>query len=340
MQARISDELLGRKHNIIGQETVGVGGFAKARRTIPEVLKVAEAMESHAPGATLLNYTNPAGIVTNAIFNSSRVQVIGLCSIPNDYRAQAALGCGCKPEEVELDYVGLNHFGFIRDVKVNGVSRWAEAFPYMREHTVEEEWGHIPGLAEKMREHIDHLGVMLTYYLQYYLETDLVLAAQQQSSQTRGQYILERIEPELAAAFADDSVCELPEIAKERGGSGYSRAAFELMSGIFHDTEEKRIVCCKNNGALPFLPHAACVEVPALISRKGAEAIEQPEVSPELAGMIAQMCHYETLTARSAYPPNLRTALDALQANPLASREPAKVGELLKEILDKDAAWL
>ncbi|MCC6733913.1 MAG: 6-phospho-beta-glucosidase, partial [Candidatus Omnitrophica bacterium] len=167
MAARIRDEKLGLRNHIIGQETTGIGGFAKALRTIPAILNIAAIIEKRAPQAWLVNFTNPAGIITESVLKHSSVRVVGLCNIPIGYIMAAAKAFSVSPSSIELDYAGLNHLSWVRGCRVDGIDRFPEFLEIIAGEFEEEEKPSSRAMAMWTR----FLGVVPNYYFAYYFCT-------------------------------------------------------------------------------------------------------------------------------------------------------------------------
>lgn len=314
MPARIADERLGLRHGLIGQETTGVGGFACALRTIPRILDVAAAMEAHSPSGRLLNFTNPAGIVTEAVLKHSAINTVGLCNVPIGMIMQLVKFFGGRVEDVELDYVGLNHLAWVRGFTLAGRDITDEVLDKFCEHA-REEWEH-PETRDNMVVAMRSLRMFCNYYLQYFYSTDTVLRTQQAKEKTRGEEVLE-IEAALFRKYADPNLAEKPEELGKRGGAHYSTAAFHLVDAIENDTGSRQVVCCRNNGAIPTFDRDVAVEVSAWIGANGATAIPQHAPEPAIRGLMQQIKAYESLTVEAAVTGDRETAFQALLSHPL-----------------------
>ncbi len=336
MAARIADEKLGLKHGIVGQETTGVGGFANALRTIPAILKVARAMEEHAPGGCLVNFTNPAGIVTEALIKHSAIRCVGLCNVPIGMIMDTVKHFGGTPEDVELDYVGLNHLSWVRAFRHRGRDVTREALATFRTHA-EEEWED-PATCKCMVEAMDRLGMFCNYYLQYFYATGPVLAFLREKPKTRGEEVLE-IERSLFEQYGDPATTEKPEELAQRGGAHYSTAAFMLIDAMENDTGSRQIVCCRNDGAIPTFDDDVSVEVPAIIDRSGARAISQAAPEPAIRGLMQLLKAYESLTVEAAVTGNRDAAFEALLSHPLTP-DARGCAVLLDELIELNRPWL
>jgi 6-phospho-beta-glucosidase len=314
MQARIEDERLGLRHHIIGQETTGVGGFACALRTIPRILDIARVMEELAPQGFLINFTNPAGINTEAVLKHSRIRTVGLCNVPIGMIMDTIKHLGGSVEELDLDYVGLNHLSWVRKFTRAGEDITRQALEKFIEHAA-DEWEH-EGTRNNMIAAMTSLGMFCNYYLQYYYSTATVLDTLEKKVKTRGEEVTE-IERALFEKYRDPSLTEKPEELGKRGGAHYSTAAFLLMDAIENDRQSRQIVCCRNNGAIPTFDADVSVEVPAQIGKGGAAAIPQEAPHPTIRGLMQLVKAYESLTVQAAVTGDRETAFQALLLHPL-----------------------
>jgi 6-phospho-beta-glucosidase len=330
IQARINDEKLGMRHGIIGQETTGIGGFACALRTIPRVLEIASAMEKLAPGGYLVNFTNPSGIITEALLRHSSVTSFGLCNIPVGMIMEVVKHTGCAMEDVELDYVGLNHLSWIRGFKVGGKDVTGEVLSKLIE-VAHEEWED-EAICEDMREAMNSLGMYLNGYLQYFYATDAALAKIQRKGITRGEEVVE-IERSLFEKYRQQELNEKPPELSKRGGAHYSTAAFHLIDAIENDRGNRQIVCCRNNGAVPTFDDDAAVEVAAIIGKGGATAIPQEAPAPSIRGLMQNIKAYETMTVQAAVNGDREVAFQAMLLHPLMPGAKA-CRSLLEELLE------
>jgi 6-phospho-beta-glucosidase len=330
IHARIADEKLGLRHGIVGQETTGVGGFACALRTIPPVLAIARAMEEVAPKGVLVNFTNPSGIVSEALFKHSSITSVGLCNVPIGIIMEVVKKMNCAMEDVELDYVGLNHLSWIRRFSVKGQDVTEPALAAFLDKA-EEEWEQAP-IRENMVEAIQRLHMFLNGYLQYYYATSDVLEYLRAKEKTRGEEVLE-VEKTLFEKYRQPDLDVKPEELSKRGGAHYSTAAFHLISAIHNDTGNRQIVCCRNDGAIPTFDDDVAIEVPAVIGKHGARAVAQAAPAPIIRGLMQAVKAYETLTVEAAVTGNRDAAFQAVLAHPLMPGA-KHARELLTELLD------
>lgn len=335
MQARINDEKLGLRHNIIGQETTGIGGFACALRTIPRILDVAHAMEELSPSGYLLNFTNPAGINTEAVIKHSKITSVGMCNIPINLIMDLRKHFGGEVENIELDYVGLNHLAWCRGFKVDGKDVSQEVIQYFIDHA-EDEWG--PATVDAMRAAMKSMNMWCNPYLQYFYSPDTMLDSLKKKDKTRGEEVVE-VEKALFAKYQDPNLTEKPEELMKRGGAHYSTAAFYLVDAIENDLNARQVVCCRNNGAIPTFDDDVAVEVSALIGKDGAKAIPQEKPVPIIRGLMQEIKAYESLTVQAAVKGDREAAYQALLLNPLMPNAVA-CEAVLADVLETNKPFL
>ena len=333
-QARINDEKLGLRHGIVGQETTGVGGFACALRTIPSILEIAHAMERLAPRGTLVNFTNPSGIVTEALIKHSSIRSVGLCNVPIGMIMDIVEGLGCRMEEVELDYVGLNHLAWVRGCTIGGQDRWSDVFQRFLE-LAPQEWEQ-EAVCASMVEAMKSMNMGFNPYLQYFYATEAVLEHIKSKPKTRGEEVVE-IENSLFEKYRQKELKEKPPELSKRGGAHYSTAAFHLISAIETDAKNHQVVCCRNNGAVPGFDDDAAVEVTAEIGKDGARALPQSAPEPAIRGLMQLIKSYETLTVEAAVTGDRECAFQALLNNPLLPDATA-CREVLNDVLEVNKA--
>lgn len=313
-RARHKDELLGRKYGLIGQETVGVGGFAKALRTIPVAMNVAQRVRQLAPNATFLNFTNPAGLITQCLTsNFPDLRIIGLCNVPWNTRIEIAQAMNTDFAKVDFDYVGLNHLSWVRGVKVDNQDVSAAAIKAFRGLTIDKaKPGDSPAWTQSS---IDLLEAIPNYYLLYYYETNNWIEYQK-SHETRASEVI-KIEDELIEKFKDENLVVKPEELMKRGGAYYSDSAAELMADIYSNAGTTHIVNTRNNGAIPGIHEDAVVEIPATITKDGAVARPTGALRQDFDALVRTVKDFELLTIDAALNGNEESALRALISNPL-----------------------
>ncbi len=334
-QARIRDEKLGFRNGIIGQETTGVGGFACALRTVPIVLAMARAIERCAPDAFVINFTNPSGIITEALLRYGNVKVIGLCNAPINMIMEIAKAAGVSRQQVGLDYVGLNHLSWIRGVSVDGTDITEAARQGYLDHLETEEEG---AAREALARFVETTGLMPNGYLRYYYATQEVFAEQNAKDKTRGEEVVE-IERELIAKYADPDLTEKPAELMKRGGAFYSTAAVDVMASIQQNKGDEQIVIARNGISIPCLPAECSVEVPCRIDRDGAQPGECGDVEPEIRGLMQVVKAYEELTVNAAVERDRDAALMAMVTHPLMPGI-ERCREILDELLEINKEFL
>lgn len=306
--ARISDETFPLECGCVGQETTGAGGLGKALRTVPVVLGVAERIRRRAkPGAWIVDFTNPVGIVTRALLDAGH-KAVGLCNVAIGFQRSFASALGVDPSAVILDHVGLNHLTWERAAFVDGVDR----LPGLISARLAEisEMVDVPG------EIITMLGNVPSYYLSYFYNHDKHVR-ESLGAQTRGQRVAE-IEAILLDMYRDVSLTEKPALLGERGGAYYSEAAVGLIASLYgHDDKSVHSVNVRNNGTLPFLPDQAVIEVSARAGLEGPAPLPVTPVTPDLAGLITHVWGYEEFALDAALRGGRQRVYRALLAHPL-----------------------
>jgi 6-phospho-beta-glucosidase len=321
-QARLQDETVPLRCGCIGQETTGAGGFAKAMRTVPVVLELAERVsERAAPGAWIVDFTNPVGIVTRALLDAGH-RAVGLCNVAIGFQRRFAAALAVEPRRVLVDQVGLNHLTWIRAVHVDGEDRLESILADHGEELAAE--------LELPRRLLDDLGAIPSYYLRYFYGHDEVLA-EQRAGVPRAQTVAE-IERELLAMYRNESLATKPELLDRRGGAFYSDAAMGLVGSLLSGDGAVHVVDTRNAGTLHGLAADDVVEVPARVSAAGAQPLPQRPLAPELLGLVQHVAAYERLTVQAATTGDPVVARKALLAHPLVGQT-AKVDELLEDLL-------
>jgi 6-phospho-beta-glucosidase len=326
---RLVDETLPLEFGCVGQETTGPGGFAKALRTVPVVLELASETERRgAPGAWFVDFTNPVGIVTQALLDRGH-RAIGLCNSAIGFQRRFAALLGVAPDRVELEHVGLNHLTWERAVRVDGTDRLGELLD-----------GHGEALAADLGlplALLRDLGVVPSTYLRYYYATAEVLDEQRRRP-SRAEQVAE-IERGLLELYRDPALDTKPELLERRGGAFYSEAAAALIASLHAGTGDIQVVDTRNDGALPDLPDDAVVEVPATVGTSGVHPLPQAPLAPELLGLVQQAKAYERLTVEAAVTGDRTVARKALLANPLVG-DYRVAAPLLEALLEASRPYL
>ncbi|HEU4527466.1 MAG TPA: 6-phospho-beta-glucosidase [Actinomycetota bacterium] len=329
-QARYLDETIPPSFGCIGQETTGPGGFAKALRTVPVVLELAEETERRgAAGAWFVDFTNPTGLVTQALLDAGH-RAIGLCNIAITYQRELAARFGVEPGRVELEHVGLNHLSWERAVKVDGVDRLPEILETSADRIAEDTGTPV--------EVIRALGAIPSYYLQYYYLTDEILEHQRSGERTRAEEVME-IEAGLLDLYRDPALDEKPKLLEERGGAFYSEAAAQLVASLQAGTGDVQVVNVRNDGAIPNLADDDVVEMAARVDREGAHPLPTRPLPAEMFGLVQHAKAYERLAIAAAMSGDRTLALRALLTNPLGPSAD-RAHPLLDSLLDANRAYL
>ena len=305
--ARAVDESLPLRCGCVGQETTGAGGLAKALRTVPVILQIAERISGlAAKDAWIIDFTNPVGIVTRALLDHGH-RAVGLCNVAIGNQRAAAELLGIEPARVTLDHVGLNHLTWTRQILVDGQDRLPELLETSADELAERSG--IP--AEILRR----LAVWPSYYLRYFYEHDQVVE-QQRVKPSRAEEVA-AIERQLLQIYADPAVDEKPALLQQRGGAYYSEAAVDLMASLVTDRGDVQVVNLRNDGTLPFLADQAVIEVPARVGQMGPVPLDAAPVDPLFAGLIAHVSAYEELALDAAVRGGRERVFRTLLAHPL-----------------------
>jgi 6-phospho-beta-glucosidase len=319
-QARISDETFPLDCGRIGQETTGAGGLAKALRTVPVVLDVAErAARRAAPGAWIIDFTNPVGIVTRALLDAGH-RAVGLCNVAIGFQRRFAAMLGVPPEAVTLDHVGLNHLTWERAAFVDGVDRLPELLS-----------AHLPQIAGDLGmppQVLSTLDCVPSYYLRYFYCHDEVVR-EERGAPTRGQKVAE-IEATLLDMYADPTLDTKPELLGQRGGAFYSEAAVGLIGSLLSGDGQVHSANVRNHGHLPFLPDDAVIEVSCRVDKDGPTPVPITPVGPLQSGLIAHVSAYEELAVAASVHGGRSRVYRAMLAHPLIGQH-----DLAEALTDK-----
>ena len=339
MAARRGDEYLGRRHGLIGQETTGVGGMAKALRTIPVILGIARDMRDLAPEALLANFTNPAGLVTEALARyAPDITAVGVCNVGITTKMrfiqalEAATSRRIDPDKAALNTLGLNHLTWHRGFTLDGEDVWPNLFGEFLEemkNKPEPEWD----LAT-----LRSLGMIPNDYLQYFYYTHHKLMKQQNWPPSRAEEVME-IEKDLLLQYADPDLKEPPPDLMKRGGAYYSTLATQLIHSHHSDLGQVHVVNVRQNGAVKDWPADWVLELPARVDRQGVHPLPAEPLPAVCFGLIAQVKMYELLTVEAAVHGDRKAAYQALLTHPLGPNADS-VQEVLDDMLETNRIWL
>lgn len=334
LEAREKDEKIPLQHGFIGQETNGAGGIFKAFRTVPVLMDLAKDMNRICPKAWLINFTNPAGIVTEALLkHSPHKRIIGVCNIPHNMRHSTAEILGVDPNDVIIEFIGMNHFVFGKTVHVNGIDRTKEVldklsnkdFHYSPANIVDLNWS---------KQFIRALGVLPNPYHQYYFQTSEVLANDLKMLEKNGTRaeVVRQLEQDLFVVYQDQALCKKPAELEERGGAFYSDVACSLMDSIYNDRQDIQTVNTLNQGAITDLPANTVLEMNCIITKDGPKPISIGMLPTSVKGLILHMQAFEELVIKACMTGDYNDAYLAFIMNPLVADEKASK-LLLDELL-------
>ena len=339
MAARREDEYLGQRHGLIGQETTGVGGMAKALRTIPVILGIAGHMRELAPGALLVNFTNPAGLVIEALTRyEPEVPAVGVCNVPITAKMrllellERRTGRRLDPQAAALDTLGLNHLSWHRGLRYGDEDLWPEVFAAaLDELRAADDPAWPPRLVEI-------LGMLPNYYLEYYYTTLRKLREQDAWPPSRAEQVM-AIEAELLREYAEPDRAEPPADLLKRGGAYYSTLATQLLNAHYNDLGEQHVVNTAHRGAVAGWPAEWVLEMPVTVGRAGVRPLPAQPLPAACFGLIAAVKAYEILTAQAAVTGDRDAAYQALLAHPLGP-EADQIDAVLDDLLTINRAYL
>lgn len=311
LACRILDETIPLKHDLIGQETTGIGGFFKALRTIPVMLNIAKQMEQLCPQAWLINFSNPSGILAQALQNYTKIKTIGLCNVPINMIAGVENSLGEKG--LDIEYVGLNHLSFITGIK-KGEQDLLEAA--LEQGAQGQGMKNIP-LQGFSTELIRTIRAIPSSYLEYFYFREDKLKHLLEEERCRGEVCLE-IEEQLLEQYSNSSLAEKPKELEKRGGARYSEAAVSLVDAIYNDRKEVHVVNVLNGTALEFMAPDDSVEIPAIIGRDGVIPVPVRNFSNRhVMELMTTVKAYERHAVEAAIHGDDDEALKALLIHPL-----------------------
>jgi 6-phospho-beta-glucosidase len=339
MPARREDEYLGQRHGLIGQETTGIGGMAKALRTIPVMLKLAHDMAELAPGALLTNFTNPSGLITQALsMYTPELPVVGVCNVAIGVTMriieglEKKLGQKIDPNRGELNTLGLNHLTWHRGFKLDGGEIWSQVLQEYLEELKHAEKPEFPV------ELIEALRMIPNYYLHYYYDTQQKLEEQKKWPPSRAEEVM-KLENDLLSDYAQPDLSEPPAELMERGGAYYSTAATQLLNAHYNDLGEIHVVNVPHRGAVPGWPEDWVLEMPCRVDRKGVHPLPAEPLPDTCFGLIAQVKSFEMLTAKAAITGDRHLLYEAMLAHPLG---PAmkQIKPVMEDLLETNKIYL
>lgn len=338
LDARAKDERIPLKYGVIGQETTGPGGCFKALRTIPVLLDICHDMEEVCPDAWLVNFTNPAGIVTEAVLKYTKIKCIGLCNCSINMKYDAAERLNLPVEELDCRFVGLNHLSVLNHIYYQGKDLIQQALH------VENAQSVVKNIKkdEAMDAIARNMGCMLSPYMQYFYTEKKALEHEVQEALglegVRADQV-KQVEAELFEQYKDVNLKEKPQSLAKRGGARYSMAAIRLIDSIYNDRQDVQVVDVQNKGTIPQLPDDVVIEVNCVIGKDGANPVQPVDVPLMVQGLIMQVKAYEILTIQAAVTGDRQKALLALMTNPLI-HDVRDAENILNELLEAHKDYL
>lgn len=332
LDARAKDERIPLKYNVLGQETNGPGGMFKALRTIPVILDITKDMAELCPNAWLVNFTNPAGIVTEAVLRYGKVKrVVGLCNVPVGMQKGIAKMLEVDSSRVRVDFAGLNHMVFGLNVYLDGNKVTDKVIDMMTNDDSKIGVRNITTIAWE-KDFIKALGIVPCPYHRYYYQTRKMLEKDLESAQKEGvrAEVVKRIEHELFELYKDENLAIKPPQLEKRGGAYYSDAACNLINSIYNDKCDIQPVNTRNNGAIASIDNDSAVEVSCVITKEGPRPLVVGDLPVPVRGLVQQIKSFERTTVEAAITGDYQTALLAMTINPLVPSD-----SVAKQILDE-----
>lgn len=341
LDAREKDERIPLSHGYVGQETNGAGGIFKAFRTIPVLLDLAKDVHEICPDAWIINFTNPAGMVTEAVLkHSPHKKVIGVCNIPFNMRHSVAEILNVSPKDVKIEFTGMNHFVFGKKVHVKGIDRTQEVLHKLADEKLDYSPANIVSLGWS-KTFIEATNLLPNPYHQYYFQTREVLEKDLQAFKDNGTRaeVVHELEKSLFELYKNPDLNEKPKELEQRGGAFYSDVACSLMDSIYNNKGDIQTVNTTNNGAIPDLPDDSVIEVNSVITKHGPRPISSGPLPLAIRGIVSQMKAFEELVIQAGVTGNYYDAYTALLMNPLVSDEKDS-NVLLDELLEAHKEYL
>jgi len=332
MAARILDEKIPLKYGVIGQETTGPGGTLKAWRTIPVSLDIAKDMEKYAPDAWYINFTNPSGIMTEALLKHTNLNVVGLCNMPINTIAGMAEAFHVELKDVFLEWMGMNHVNWVRKVYIKGQDVTQILFDQL------EEMMKIKEMPNFDPELIRTLGILPTHYLQYYYFHLDRVREEKEAGKTRGEVVL-GVEKDLLKKYADPNVLVKPPELMLRGGARYSEAAINLILSLMLDRRDVQIVVARNGSSIADFPEDVSVEVPCVVGAHGVTPLSMGHFPESIRALAIQVKAWESAVVMAGVSGSRRDAVLAMLQNPLVPDYPTAV-KLVDEMLEAHKTYL
>jgi 6-phospho-beta-glucosidase len=339
MKARRDDEYLGMRHGLIGQETTGVGGMAKALRTIPVMLDIAEDIRKFAPNALLINFTNPSGLITEALSRyAPEVNSVGVCNATLTTkmeildRLSEKLGMPIHPEDAEIKTLGLNHLTWFYGFLVHGEEYW----PLIMQSLIDEMKNSDEPLFDPQT--LSVLGMLPNSYLRYYYYPDKMLKLQEHWPPSRAEVVFE-IEAKLLKLYQKKDLNDIPDLLMQRGGAYYSTVATQLMNAHYNNLDETHVLNVRQNGAVPGWPNDWVLEMPCKVTTNGIIPMPATPLAPVCGSLVSRVKAYELMTVEAGVHGNHTSAYEALLTHPLGPSADA-IQPVLDDLLETNRNYL
>lgn len=330
LDARIKDERIPLSHGVIGQETNGAGGLFKALRTVPVVLDIIKDIEELCPNTWLVNFTNPTGVISEAVFKYTNFRrYIGLCNVPIGVKNGMADILEVEKDRIEMDFAGLNHMVYALNVRLDGKDITKEAIEkFVTSSLTMQNIKDIPLNADFVRA----LGVIPCPYHKYYYKHKEMLEEELEGfkdGKTRGETV-KALEDDLFELYKDENLAVKPPQLEKRGGAYYSDAACNLINSIYNDKKDIQVVNTLNNGAIRDFREDSAAEMSCVITKEGPKPLSVGYLPVAVSGLVTEIKAFEILAAKAAVEGDYNAALQALCINPLIPSD-----DLAKTILDE-----
>lgn len=332
LTARIKDEKIPLKYGVIGQETNGPGGLFKAFRTIPIILDIVKEMEELCPNAWLINFSNPAGMIIEAISRYTNwTKAIGLCNVPIGMIRGVAASLDVEPERITIDFAGLNHMVYGLHIYLDGEDITEQAIETIASNKHEINMGNITNLTWEP-EFLKALKILPCPYHRYYYKTHEMLQEGVKDTKefgTRAE-VVQKLEGELFQLYQDENLRKKPKQLEKRGGAYYSDSACNLIDSIYNDRRDIQTVNTLNGGSIASIPAESVIEVSSVITKDGPKPITMGDLPVSVRGLVQQIKSFERTACEAAVTGDYHTALLAMTINPLVQSD-----KIAKEMLDE-----
>ncbi|MDQ0154436.1 6-phospho-beta-glucosidase [Robertmurraya andreesenii] len=341
LDARAKDERIPLKYGVLGQETNGPGGLFKGLRTIPVILDICKDMEELCPDAWLINFTNPAGMVTEAVLRYANInKVVGLCNVPIGMERAVASLLDVEHARVRIDFAGLNHMVYGLDIYLDGVSVKDKVIEMVTDLDDNGLVKNIQGM-EWEPEFLKALNVIPCYYHNYYYKSRETFEKVKQEAEAEGTRAeaVHQLEKDLFELYKDPNLDVKPPQLEKRGGAYYSDAAVRLISSIYNDKRDIQPVNTRNNGAIASIPNDSAVEISCIITKDGPKPIAIGDLPVAVRGLVQQIKSFERIAAEAAVTGDRNLAILALTIHPLVASD-SLAKQMVDEMLEAHRRYL